>query len=82
MGKSRLVREWIIFAICLGAGAHIILGMILHAPESWPLSTAWVNGILLSLSLYVLVQVIRSLYWLLPVNQYLEGKLIERGISI
>lgn len=61
--KPNLLKEWIIFALCIGAGAHIALGLVLHAPERWPVSTAWVNGFLLAVSCYICVQLIRAIYW-------------------
>lgn len=63
--KTRLVREWIVFAICLGLGGHIVLGVILHAPEKWPWREAGVHGLLVGLSVYVAVQLIRSVWWLI-----------------
>lgn len=58
-----MVREWIIFAICLGLGGHIVLGVILHAPEQWPWSDAGLHGLLVGLSVYVAVQLVRSVWW-------------------
>ena len=58
-----MAREWIIFAICLGLGGHIALAVVLHAPDMWPWSTAWLYGLLSGVALYVVVQVIRSLWW-------------------
>jgi len=63
--KTKLVREWIVFAVCLGLGGHIVLGVILHAPEKWPWSDAGVHGLLVGLSVYVAVQLVRSVWWLL-----------------
>jgi hypothetical protein len=63
--KSAVVREWIIFAICLGLGGHIVLGMILHAPESWPWGEAGLHGLLVGLSVYIAVQLVRSLWWVI-----------------
>ena len=60
-----MAREWIIFAICLGLGGHIALAVVLHAPDLWPWSKAWLYGILSGLTLYVAVQVIRSIWWIL-----------------
>jgi hypothetical protein len=60
-----MVREWIIFALCLGLGGHIALGIILHAPEVWPWQDAGMRGLLIGLSCYVAVQVMRSLWWLI-----------------
>lgn len=64
-GRARIAREWIIFAICLGLGGHIVLGLILHAPELWSWSDAGVRGLFVGLSVYVLVQLIRSLWWVI-----------------
>ncbi len=58
-----MAREWIIFAICLGLGGHIALAVVLHAPEMWPWSKAWLYGLLSGIALYVVVQVTRSLWW-------------------
>ena len=57
-----LAREWIIFALCLGAGGHLALGFVLHAPELWPWSRAGLYGLLSGLVIYVLVQVARFLW--------------------
>ncbi len=59
-----MAREWIIFAICLGLGGHIALAVVLHAPDLWPWSKAWLYGLLSGLALYVVVQVIRSVWWI------------------
>ena len=57
-----LAREWIIFALCLGAGGHLALGFVLHAPDLWPWSRAGLYGLLSGLVIYVLVQVVRFLW--------------------
>jgi len=57
-----LIREWIIFALCLGVGGHIALGFVLHAPELWPWSRAGLYGLLSGLAVYVLVQVSRLIW--------------------
>ncbi len=59
-----MAREWIIFAVCFGLGGHIALGVVLHAPDLWPWSKAWLYGLFSGLTLYVLVQVVRSLWWI------------------
>ena len=59
-----MAREWIIFAICLGLGGHIALAVVLHAPDLWPWSKAWLYGILSGFTLYVVVQVVRSIWWI------------------
>lgn len=58
-----MVREWIIFAICLGLGGHIALGLILHAPDLWPWQNAGLRGLLIGLTVYVVVQLARSIWW-------------------
>ena len=62
-GRSNLIREWIIFALCLGLGGHIALAIILHNPDVWPWSQAGFRGLLVGVSVYIIVQVIRSLWW-------------------
>ena len=37
--------------------------VVLHAPDMWPWSKAWLYGLLSGLALYVVVQVLRSLWW-------------------
>jgi hypothetical protein len=60
-----MIREWIIFALCLGVGGHIALGMVLHAPGYWPWSTVGFYGLLSGLALYGVVQAGRLLWRLL-----------------
>ena len=57
-----MAREWIIFAICLGLGGHIALGVMLHAPDLWPWSRAGLYGLLSGLGLYAAVQLGRSIW--------------------
>ena len=64
-GGASLAREWIIFAICLGLGGHIALGVILHTPDVWSLREAGLNGLLTGLGVYLVVQLVRSLWWAL-----------------
>lgn len=54
-----MLREWIIFALCLGSGGHIALAVVLHAPERWPWPRAGMTGVLVGLGLYVVVQLVR-----------------------
>lgn len=61
--KSHMVREWIIFALCLGLGGHIALAVVLHAPERWPWSHAGLYGLVLGAGVYGTVQLIRALWW-------------------
>lgn len=51
-----MMREWIVFALCMGVGGHIALGFVLHAPGLWPWSMTWLYGLLSGLALYVVVQ--------------------------
>ncbi|MGH7255263.1 MAG: hypothetical protein ACREI3_05740 [Nitrospirales bacterium] len=46
-------------------GGDIALGFVLHAPESWPWSTAGSFGLLVGLSVSVVIQLTRSLIWML-----------------
>lgn len=57
-----LAREWIIFALCLGAGGHLALGFVLHAPDMWPWSRAGFYGLMSGLTIYAGVQIIRGLW--------------------
>lgn len=59
-----MIREWIIFAICLGLGGHVALGLILHAPELWSWQHAGLRGLSIGLAVYVAVQAARSLWWI------------------
>jgi len=56
------MREWIIFALCLGVGGHVALGVMLHAPELWPWSTAGFYGLVSGLAIYAVVQGARGLW--------------------
>ena len=57
-----LMREWILFAICLGFGGHIALAFVLHAPDLLPWSSAGFYGILSGLTLYAVIQLGRYLW--------------------
>lgn len=57
-----MAREWIIFAICLGLGGHIALGVVLHAPDLWPIGRAGLYGMLSGLAVYGIVQLGRSVW--------------------
>jgi hypothetical protein len=57
-----LIREWIIFALCLGVGGHIALAFVLHVPDLWPWSRAGLYGLLSGLAFYALVQLGRWLW--------------------
>lgn len=71
--KYNVIREWIIFALSIGLGAHIILGLMLHSPESWPLKSLWIYGLLISFCVYIVVQLCRSLWWFLRGNSQSQG---------
>ena len=60
---SPLIREWILLALCLGLGGHIALGVILHSRDLWSLKDAGLNGLLAGVGLYLIVQLLRSLWW-------------------
>jgi hypothetical protein len=64
-----MMREWIIFALCLGVGGHVALGVVLHAPELWPWSTAGFYGLLSGLGIYAVVQGGRGLWKLLQYSK-------------
>ena len=63
--KTTATREWIIFALCLGLGAHVTLGLVLHDSQAWPAQTSGVHGVLISLAIYAVVQLIRSIWWMI-----------------
>ena len=71
--KSHMVREWIVFALCLGLGGHIALAVVLHAPERWPWSHAGVYGLVLGGGVYGAVQLIRALWWAVRVRSKTES---------
>ncbi len=70
--KKKVIREWIILALCVGLGAHITLGLVLHGQEGWSGATFALYGILISGSLYVLVQLGRSVWWWLRAERSAE----------
>lgn len=51
-----MMREWIIFALCLGVGGHVALGVVMHVPGFWPWSMTGFYGMLSGLAVYGLVQ--------------------------
>ena len=63
--KKTVFREWIIFAISMGAGAHVALGMILHAPERWDWNHTATHTILIGFAIYGVIQIIRSFRWII-----------------
>jgi hypothetical protein len=69
-----MMREWIIFALCLGVGGHIALGVMLHAPELWPWSTAGFYGLLSGMVVYVVTQAGRGLWLVLKSSPEASAK--------
>jgi hypothetical protein len=61
--KKTIIREWIVLAICLGLGAHVALGVLLHGSLDWPTESYGLYGIFFGIFIYVVVQVSRSLWW-------------------
>jgi len=57
-----LIREWIIFALCLGVGGHLALAFVLHAPDLWPWNRAGFYGLLSGLVFYAVVQIGRWIW--------------------
>lgn len=64
-----MIREWIIFALCLGIGGHVALGVMLHAPDMWPWSTAGFYGLMSGLAVYALVQTARAIWKMLRTSK-------------
>ncbi len=61
--KKTVFRECIIFAVSIGAGAHIALGLILHSPDTWDWNHTATHIGLIALSVYIAIQTGRSLWW-------------------
>ena len=65
LGSNKaMVREWIILGLSVGVGGHVALGLVLHEPGKWQTDLLGIYGIFIGLSIYVLVQVGRSVWWL------------------
>ncbi len=60
--KKTMIREWIVLALCLGLGAHVALGVLLHGSMDWPTESYGLYGIFFGIFIYVVVQVSRSLW--------------------
>ena len=58
-----MIREWIVLALCLGLGAHVALGVLLHGSLDWPTESYGLYGIVFGIVIYVVVQLSRSLWW-------------------
>jgi hypothetical protein len=72
--KTTIMREWAIFALSFGLGGHVVLGMMLHAPDLWPWDKAGIYGLLVGASVYVAFQVLRSIWWMVT-----EGRRSRRS---
>lgn len=59
---SKEIKEWIIFSLSLGFCGHIALGLTLHAPQSFLLTSPWTNGILIVVFFYLMVQSTRLIF--------------------
>ncbi|WP_447985595.1 hypothetical protein [Nitrospira sp. Nam74] len=75
--KSAIIREWALFGLSFGLGGHVVLGMMLHAPELWPWDKAGIYGLLVGVSVYVAIQVLRSIWWVIT-----EGRRNRRSPMI
>ena len=64
LSKKTFLREWIIFALCLGLGAHVALGFLLHGGRSWPTEWYGIYGALFGLGIFIMVQISRSIWWI------------------
>ena len=60
--KASIAREWIIFALSVGLGGHIALGLILHEPAQHWQEMGW-NTLFIGLFVYVAVQAGRSIFF-------------------
>jgi hypothetical protein len=60
--KTVWLREWIIFALSIGLGGHVALGLILHDPSSelWR-NIGW-NAFFIGLFIYAAIQACRSIF--------------------
>ncbi len=56
-------REWIIFALSIGLGGHVALGLVLHDPSARQWQDAGWNAFFIGLFIYVLFQAGRSSFW-------------------
>lgn len=63
--KTTVMKEWAVFALSFGLGGHVALGMMLHAPELWPWDKVGIYGLLVGVSVYVALQVLRSIWWVI-----------------
>jgi hypothetical protein len=61
--KKTMIREWIVLALCLGLGAHVALGFLLHGSLNWPTEAYGFYGILFGVLIYGVVQTGRYVWW-------------------
>jgi len=60
--KAIWAREWIIFALSIGLGGHVALGIVLHdpSPKQWQ-DIGW-NVVFFGFFIYILFQAARSVF--------------------
>jgi hypothetical protein len=59
--KTAWAREWIIFALSMGLGGHIALGLVLHDPAGRQWQDMGWNAIFIGLFVYAAFQAGRSI---------------------
>jgi hypothetical protein len=62
--RKTFLKEWALFALSVGIGGHVVLALMLHTPNIWPWDKAGVYGLLIGISVYVALQLVRSLWWI------------------
>jgi hypothetical protein len=62
MRKASFAREWIIFALSIGIGGHIALGLVLHDPAHQWYEMGW-NTLFIGVFVYIAVQAGRSIFF-------------------
>jgi hypothetical protein len=67
--KATFIREWIVFAISLGIGGHLVLAIVLHRPEQWPWHRAGTYALITGLAVYGMVLLGRFLWWFIRLRQ-------------
>jgi hypothetical protein len=65
--KAVWAREWIIFALSIGLGGHVALGLVLHDPSARQ-GIGW-KAVLIGIFIYVLFQAGRSVFLVLRARQ-------------
>lgn len=60
--KAVWAREWIIFALSIGLGGHVALGLVLHNPSPRPWQDTGWSAFFIGLFIYVLFQAGRSIF--------------------